>query len=162
MLAVLAVVGGWIQFAAVWTPIANWLDPVARPLVEATGTQEAVASIVAVALGLAGIAVAWCDLLGAPGRRRRGRAALLEHKFYFDELYDAALLPAGGRVSQASSTAVVEGPLVERLDRAASTSAARARPGRRRVTSRPGSCATYALALAAGLAVLVVVFVAVR
>ena len=30
ILAVLAVVGGWIQFAPFWHPLTNWLDPVAR------------------------------------------------------------------------------------------------------------------------------------
>ena len=35
VLAVLAVIGGWIQFADAWTPITDWLEPVAKPLVEA-------------------------------------------------------------------------------------------------------------------------------
>ncbi len=47
---------GWIQFSPIWHPLADWLDPVAEPLVEATGTVEAVVSIAAVALGLGGIA----------------------------------------------------------------------------------------------------------
>ena len=42
ILTVLAVIGGFLQFAGVWTAISNWLDPVAPPLVEASGTQEAV------------------------------------------------------------------------------------------------------------------------
>ena len=50
-LTVLTVIGGFLQFANVWTPVTNWLDPVARPLVEASGTQEAVSSILAVLLG---------------------------------------------------------------------------------------------------------------
>src|SRR6476620_6230321 len=33
-LTVLTVIGGFLQFANVWTPVTNWLDPVARPLVE--------------------------------------------------------------------------------------------------------------------------------
>ena len=30
VLAVLAVIGGWIQFAPLWHPLTNWLDPVAH------------------------------------------------------------------------------------------------------------------------------------
>ena len=44
--------------------------------------------------------------------RRRAPVALLEHKFCFDELYDAALLPAGRRARAALLDAVVERPLV--------------------------------------------------
>src|SRR3954469_7889405 len=48
VLTILAVIGGGFQFAGVWTTISDWLEPVAKPLVEATNTQEAVASIAAV------------------------------------------------------------------------------------------------------------------
>ena len=50
VLAVLSVVGGWIQFAPLWHPISNWLEPVAPPLVEPTSGQEALASLFAFAL----------------------------------------------------------------------------------------------------------------
>src|SRR6185437_11190116 len=61
VLSLLAIVGGWIQFAPFWTPVTHWLEPAARTLgvAEPTNTQEAIASILAVALGLAGIAVAY-------------------------------------------------------------------------------------------------------
>ena len=59
VLTVLAVIGGWIQIPGLWTPVSDFLDPVAEPLVEPSGTQELVASVVAVAMGVAGIAVAW-------------------------------------------------------------------------------------------------------
>src|SRR3954469_10082936 len=39
VLAVLAAIGGFLQFAGVWTPVSDWLEPVARPLVEGTGAQ---------------------------------------------------------------------------------------------------------------------------
>src|SRR5207253_701677 len=32
VLAVLAAIGGWIQFAPFWTPITHWLEPVATTL----------------------------------------------------------------------------------------------------------------------------------
>ena len=34
VLAVLSVVGGWIQMAGIWHPFSDWLHPVAEPLVE--------------------------------------------------------------------------------------------------------------------------------
>ncbi|HEY2742560.1 MAG TPA: NADH-quinone oxidoreductase subunit L [Gaiellaceae bacterium] len=92
ILAVLATVGGWIQFPPHWDPVTKWLAPVAPSLPNAvpSSTQETVTSIVAVLVGLAGIAVAWAvyserkiAIPAAPSLRR-----LLEEKFYFDRLYD--------------------------------------------------------------------------
>jgi NADH-quinone oxidoreductase subunit L len=101
VLSMLAIVGGWIQFAPVWTPVTKWLDPVAATLrvAEPTNTQEAVASILAVGLGLAGIALAYLmyarRIVPVPSRPKLQRA--LEHKFYFDEAYDALFFrPAAG------------------------------------------------------------------
>src|SRR5207245_6371657 len=59
ILAVLSAVGGFIQFAGVWTPITDFLAPAVGVGAEATTTREVVASVAAVLLGLAGIGVAW-------------------------------------------------------------------------------------------------------
>src|SRR5262249_27856607 len=59
VLAVLSVIGGWIQFAPLWHPVSDWLDTVAPPIATPSNTQEAVASVVAVLLGLAGVGLAW-------------------------------------------------------------------------------------------------------
>jgi NADH-quinone oxidoreductase subunit L len=92
VLAVLATVGGWLQFAPLWHPFTNWLEPAARTLAvaEPTSTQEAYTSAIVVIAGLAGIALAWAiyseksvTITAFPFWRRT-----LEHKFYFDELYD--------------------------------------------------------------------------
>ncbi len=93
VLAVLAVVGGWLQFSPIWHPLTNWLEPAARTLAvaEPTSTQEAIASAAAVLLGLAGIGVAW--LLYGSGEvavpRIPSVQRALEHKLYFDEAYEA-------------------------------------------------------------------------
>ena len=63
VLTVLAAIGGWIQITELWTPISDFLDPVAEPLVEPSGTQELIASVLAVAVGIAGSR--------SPGRRTR-------------------------------------------------------------------------------------------
>jgi len=73
-LAVLSVVGGWIQFAPFWHPLTDWLEPVAEPLVEPTEAQEWLASGLALALGLAGIAVAWLAYSRRTVRVRTPRA----------------------------------------------------------------------------------------
>jgi len=157
-LAILAVVGGWIQFAGIWTPITDWLDPVARPLVEAGDTKEAISSALAVVLGLAGIGVAWW-IYGA--RRARAPRALpvLERKLYFDELYDAFFYYPAVGISKALAF-VVEGPLVGGSVRGvAGTTRGLGRATRRVQT---GLVRSYTLAIAASLAVLAVVFIAVR
>jgi NADH-quinone oxidoreductase subunit L len=157
-LAVLAAIGGWIQFADRWTAVSNFLDPVARPLVEASGTKEAVASALAVALGGAGIAVAWwiyaAHRAPAPKPWR-----MLERKLYFDELYNGLFYWPAVAVSRLLAF-LVEGPLVGGSI-AAVTGAARWSGGRVREL-QTGLVRTYAFALAAGVAVLVLVFVAVR
>ncbi|HZQ66307.1 MAG TPA: NADH-quinone oxidoreductase subunit L [Gaiellaceae bacterium] len=157
-LTVLAAAGGWLQFADLWTPVTDWLEPVARPLVEATGTQETIASAAAVALGVAGIAVAWW-IYGARRATAPRPSRVLEHKFYFDELYNGLFYwPAVG-LSRLLSW-VVEGPLVGGSI-AAVSELARWTGGRVREL-QTGLVRAYALALAAGVAVLVLVFVAVR
>ena len=161
MLTVLAIGGGWIQFAGVWTPVSNWLDPVARPLVSTTGRQEAAASIVSVALAAAGIGVAWWiyGVRRAAAPRIRPLQALLEHKFYFDELYDAlfyrpAVLLARGLY------ALVERPLVGGSVTGVAFTVRGL--GSRARELQTGLVRSYVLAIAASLAVLAVVFVAVR
>jgi NADH-quinone oxidoreductase subunit L len=161
VLAVLAAVGGFIQFAGVWTPVSNWLEPVARPLVEASGVQEAVSSVLAVALGLAGIGVAWW-IYGARKAavpRVRSLQTLFERKFYFDELYDGLFyrpavflaLMLGGWV---------ERPLVFGSVRELSEGVRSLGLETRRLQT--GLVRSYALAIAASLAVVTVVFLAVR
>jgi NADH-quinone oxidoreductase subunit L len=161
VLTVLAAFGGWIQFAGVWTPITDWLEPVARPLVEASGTQEAVSSLLAVLLGLAGIGVAWV-LYGsrtAPVPRLARVQTVLEHKFYFDELYDAVFYRPAVFVAQALGR-WIERPLVFGSVRELSEGVR----GLGLDTSKlqTGLVRTYALAIAASLAVVTIVFVSVR
>jgi NADH-quinone oxidoreductase subunit L len=161
VLAVLAAIGGFLQFPPLWTPITTWLDPVATPLVEASGVQEAVSSVVAVALGLAGIWVAW-RIYGARAAevpRNARLQALLEHKFYFDELYDAAFYRPAVFLAQALGR-WIERPLVFGSVRELSEGVRGLGLETRRLQT--GLVRTYAFAIAASLAVVTVVFVAVR
>jgi NADH-quinone oxidoreductase subunit L len=160
-LAVLTVIGGFLQFANVWTPLTTWLDPVARPLVEASGTQEAVSSILAVALGAAGISIAWW-IYGshkAAAPRIAWAQDLLEHKFYFDEAYDFAFY----RPAVFLATGLgrwIERPLVFGSVRELVRGVGLA--GRDTSRLQTGLVRTYVLLIAASIAALTVVFVAVR
>jgi NADH-quinone oxidoreductase subunit L len=158
VLALLSVIGGFLQFAPVWHPLTDWLLPAARPFAEATNRQEATASIIAVLLGLGGIALAW--FLYAAKRAPAPRSLrVLEHKFYWDELYNwlwyhPADLAARGFYSFVEQP-FIAGTLaaVPRGFGLGSTELGRAQNGLVR---------SYALALAGGVAILAVVFLSVR
>jgi NADH-quinone oxidoreductase subunit L len=166
LLALLSVVGGFVQFAPVWTPFTRWLEPVARTLgsAEATNRHEAISSALAVGLGLAGVGVAWL-FYGAPERRRLrvphvpALQQLLEHKFYFDELYDRLFYRPASEGAVAAFAAIEE-PVMLSFGPDVGEAAQELGSGTRRLQT--GLLRTYALALAGGLAVLAVVFLSVR
>jgi NADH-quinone oxidoreductase subunit L len=161
VLAVLSTIGGWIQFSPFWEPVDTWLDTVAEPLVSPSGWQEAVSSILAVGLGAAGVGVAW--LLYGVKRRAVPRAAFwqrtLEHKFYFDELYDAAFYRPSVWLARALGR-WVEQPLIAGSARELGEDTRDL--GGILARLQTGLLRTYALAIASALAVLAVVFVVVR
>jgi NADH-quinone oxidoreductase subunit L len=138
--------------------VSDWLDPVVPPLVDPSSTQEAIASVVSVALGLLGIAVAWWIYVA---RRRPAPAAspVLEKKFWFDELYDAVFYrPA---VATAKTLyAVIEGPLIGGSTTGIGEAVRNLGSETRRLQT--GLVRTYVLLLAASLAALAIVFLAVR
>jgi NADH-quinone oxidoreductase subunit L len=160
-LALLAMIGGWIQFAGIWTPVSDWLFPVAPPKIEATGLQELLASLLSVGLSLAGIALAW--LIYAKRRefapRLAAARAVLEHKFYFDEAYDLAFYRPAVAIARLWFR-LIEGPLV--AGSITGIGLATRELGGRVRSLQTGLVRTYAFAIAASLAVVAVVFVAVR
>jgi NADH-quinone oxidoreductase subunit L len=158
VLGLLALVGGWIQFAPFWTPFTTWLEPVAAPIVDPSHGQEALASILAVVLGLTGIGIAWA-LYSAKRVPVPKAVTLFEKKFYWDELYDLVWYRTADWTARALTT-FVEKPLIGgsiaeigRGFRIGSTELGRAQNGLVR---------SYALAIAGGVAVLAVVFLSVR
>jgi NADH-quinone oxidoreductase subunit L len=160
VLAVLSVFGGWLQFAPVWHPVETWLRTVAEPLVSPTGWQEAASSILAVALGLAGIGVAWVFY----GARRRAVpriafARVLEHKFYFDEAYDQLFYLPVARATW------YLGHFVEQLliaDSGRELGDETRDLGGIFARLQTGLLRTYVLAIASSVAVLAIVFVVVK
>jgi NADH-quinone oxidoreductase subunit L len=138
------------------------LHTVAAPLVSPTNWQEGVSSALAVALGLAGIGVAWL-LYAAPRRRAVPRVAFwqrtLEHKFYFDEAYDALFYAPSAFVARALGFGV-EQPLI--LGGGTEIGDDTREVGGLFARLQTGLLRTYALAIASSLAVLAIVFVAVK
>jgi NADH-quinone oxidoreductase subunit L len=158
MLALLSTIGGFLQFSPVWHPLTTWLEPVTPALVDPTGSQEAVASIVAVGVGLIGIAVAWA-IYAAKRREAPKPVRAFEKKFYWDELYDWLWYYPADLVSR-GLYALVERPLI-----AGSMSAVTAAFGLGSTElgrAQNGLVRTYALALAGSVAILAIVFVSVR
>jgi NADH-quinone oxidoreductase subunit L len=161
VLAVLAVIGGWIQIAGIWHPLADFLHESAEPLLEPSGLQDLLTSVLAVALGLLGIWVAY-RLYGPRRRTVPERPALqraLEHKLYFDEAYDVLFYRPAAATARAW-TRWIEGPLIggSVTGIAGGTREIGARVGQ----AQTGLLRTYALAIAGGLAILALVFVSVR
>jgi len=159
-LAGLSVVGGFLQFAPLWHPLTDWLSGAAAtlPSVEATNTSEAIASVAAVLLGLAGIGVAWAIYV-AKKRPAPRSLPLLQNLFYFDKAYDLVFYKAADLLSLVLRRGIEEPVILGSGDAIGNATMA---VGRDSTAVQTGLMRTYVLVLALGAAVLVVVFVAVR
>jgi NADH-quinone oxidoreductase subunit L len=161
VLAVLSVIGGWIQWAPLWHPVETWLQTVAEPTISPKSWQEAVSSLLALALGLAGIAVAYLmygvRTVAVP--RFAFAQRTFEHKFYFDELYDALFYAPSVFLARLLRRGVEE-PLIADSGRDLGDDTRDL--GGLVARAQTGLLRTYALAIASSVAVLAVVFVAVK
>jgi NADH-quinone oxidoreductase subunit L len=158
VLALLSVVGGFLQFAPLWHPLSTWLDPVDPPLVEPTSTQEWLASGLAIVVGLLGIVVAWA--IYAAKRQKAPRALnVLQKKFYWDEIYDLIWYRTGDLLAR-GFYAIVERPLIAGSLTAVTSGAGLS--SRELGRAQNGLVRSYVLALAGAMAVLAVVFLAAR
>jgi NADH-quinone oxidoreductase subunit L len=102
VLAVLAVVGGVLQIPGVTHVIDTFLEPTFEESrfggLEISSGIEALVLVVSGIGALAGIGAAWFVYVARPGtgprlaRRFARLHGFLEHKWYFDELYDALLV----------------------------------------------------------------------
>ena len=160
VLTVLAAIGGLVVIPGVWEPFLHWIDETAPPLVEATVAEDYGTSAIAVTLALIGFYLARRAFHA--GRQLVTRPELwrvLEHKLYFDELYDALFYRPAVAISEMLRETVEE-PVIERsLDEIGSGTI---QVGGEVARVQSGLLRTYALAIAFAVAVLVVVFVAVR
>jgi NADH-quinone oxidoreductase subunit L len=161
VLSVLAVVGGWVQIAGLWHPFADFLKPTVEPLVDPSGTQDLIASLLAVGLGLAGIAVAWAAYSARTLRIPQARPvrALLEHKFYFDEAYDLVFYRPAVLLA-VTLRDWFEGPVI--LGSLGAVAAGARRLGGDLSDLQTGLVRTYAFAVAGSVTILALVFVWVK
>ncbi len=118
-------------------------------------------SLAAFLVSIGGIAVAWAmysakrvPVLNVPSLQ-----TLFEHKFYFDELYDALFYRPAVALARGFAW-LIEVPLV--LGSVGEIGATFRRLGGETSRVQTGLVRTYALAIAAGVAVMAIVFVAVR
>jgi NADH-quinone oxidoreductase subunit L len=160
ILTVLSTIGGLLVIPGVWEPFIHWIDETAESLVHPTAGEDYLTSAIAVGLGLVGIFLARRafqadrQLVTQPGAWKA-----LEHKLYFDELYDALFYRPAVALANALRRDVEE-PIVERsLDE---IGAGTIQVGGEVARVQSGLLRSYALAIAFAVAVLVVVFVAVR
>jgi NADH-quinone oxidoreductase subunit L len=161
VLAVLSVIGGWIQFSPWWHPVETWLQTVAEPVVSPESWQEWLSIALSLLLGLSGIGVAW--LIYGARRIAVPRLAFaqrtLEHKFYFDEAYDALFYAPAVSLANLFRRGVEE-PLIADSGRDLGDDTRDL--GGLVARAQTGLLRTYALAIASSVAVLAVVFVVVK
>jgi NADH-quinone oxidoreductase subunit L len=160
VLTVLATIGGFVAIPGVWEPFLHWIDETAEPLVTATVAEDYGTSAVAVTLALIGFFIARRAFVAGRQIVRSADAwRVLEHKLYFDELYDALFFRPAVAISVALRRNVEE-PVIERsLDEIGSGTI---QVGGEVARVQTGLLRTYAIAIAFAVCVLVVVFVAVR
>ena len=161
ILTVLAAVAGFLQVGDAWDPLTTFLEGPAPSLVEPTAAQEWIVSAVAVTVALLGIGIAWRHY----GPERRPVPAwpwarrALEHKLWFDELYNAVFYRLADNFVPFArkwfEEPVIDGSLTELAEGASETGTAVG-------AAQTGFLRSYALAIALSVAVLVIVFVSVR
>jgi NADH-quinone oxidoreductase subunit L len=161
VLTVLSIVGGWIQFSPWWHPVETWLQTVAEPIVSPSSWQEWTSIALSLLLGLCGIGVAWA--LYGTRRLAIPRVAwaqrTLEHKFYFDEAYDAVFYEPAVSLAKLLRRGVEE-PLIADSGRDLGDDTRDL--GGIVARAQTGLVRTYALAIASGVAVLAIVFVVLK
>jgi NADH-quinone oxidoreductase subunit L len=162
ILAALSIVGGWLQVPWGWDLVTEWIDPVAESAPEATGTILLFSVLGSTALAVLGIWLAWRwygrrSTVPERARKRLPWAAqTLENKFYFDEAYDLAFYEPASREAT-FLTRYVEQPVF--LASLGELGAGMRSASRRLSAVQSGFVREYAFALAAGLAVLAIVFI---
>jgi NADH-quinone oxidoreductase subunit L len=123
LLAALSVIGGIVQIPGVTHVVENFLEPTFEGSrfvnVDVAGGLEALALITGATASLIGIGIAYVLWVQVPGttvdlaRRFRRLHALLERKWYFDELYDVTIVrplrALGTRAANVFERVVIQG-----------------------------------------------------
>ncbi len=160
VLTVLATIGGFVEIPGVTSWFADWIDPYAPALVAPTTLQDYGTSLAAVTCAAIGAYIAWIAFKEGREIVREGAIRrALEHKLYFDELYEALFSRPAELVSDALRQRFEE-PVVQGSIGEIAAGVDEAAAGTARLQT--GLLRSYALVLAASVVVLVVVFMAVK
>jgi NADH-quinone oxidoreductase subunit L len=158
ILAVLAAVAGFLQTPFGPHAISDWLEPAltAAPDIEPSHMTETITSIISVAVGLAGIAVAWWLFGAGPARRLayagrlRGLRAFLQAGWRLDEVYDQAVVQTSRDLGE-EGVRVIEPRFSNGIP---ATAAGAVQAGARGLRgAETGLVRSYAFALVAGAAI---------
>jgi len=159
VLAVLATVGGWLQWSPLWHPFTGWIGYAAKTLAvaEPSSKLEYATSAATVAAGLVGIAIAWAiyaekrlEIPKVPALQR-----LLENKFYFDALYDRLFYAPASALAVVLRREIEEPVILQGGTDLGQTTLEAGGVVRRAQT---GLLRTYVFFLAAGAAALILAF----
>ena len=168
VLTVLATIGGWIEIPGLWHPFSTFLDPVGfgadrehLALVEPSAAQDWFTSLISVLVAGVGIWLAW--LLWGVRRRPVPHQAeverTLQHKLYFDEAYDLVFYRPAAAVGRVWNR-WVEGPVISGSLNVLARGTREAGAGVGGIQT--GLLRLYVLAVAAGVAILTLVFISAR
>ncbi len=159
VLAVLSVVGGWPALGALGAPLPTALEGVLGAHHADGGPSAVTLAVVATAVALAGLGLAW-SMYGraAPGPSPAALAAawpaahrVLAHKFYVDELYDRLIVRPFGAAAEVLWRRVDDGVIAGAVNAVGRGAVALGQAARRWQT---GYVRSYGLGILVGAAAL--------
>ena len=158
ILALLSIVGGFVQFAPAWHPLTDWLSGAATPAERCRprggGSRRSAPSSSA----SPGWRVAWAIYV-AKKRAAPKPWTVLENLFYFDKAYDLVFYRSAVFLATFLRRYVEEPVVIGGSDRVGERTV---EAGRESTVIQTGLLRTYVLGLTLGVPVIVLVFLAVR
>ncbi|MCC6454418.1 MAG: NADH-quinone oxidoreductase subunit L [Caldilineaceae bacterium] len=160
ILAALSVLGGLLNLPFVLT-LETWLEPALGHHTEPSLTLELLAITLSVVIALFGLVIAFARYVRNEGWPRRlsegfrGLAPALEHKWYVDEFYDAAIVQPLWRISEWFAR-VFDQKFIDGIVNGTAKLSAWFGEGFRRLQN--GAIPTYALSILIGVVALVAFF----
>jgi NADH-quinone oxidoreductase subunit L len=159
VLTLLAIGGGWMQIAGLWHPFASFLEQFSPSFAaEPSATREWLLSGVSLVVALGGIWIAWAIYSARTQQAPKAPRALVE-KLYFDRAYDLVFYRPAVYVAHRLGS-WFERPVIERSGEELGTSTLIG--GRIAAAIQNGLARSYVLLVAAGVSILVLLFLVLR